>query len=863
MKRFVLLHAFLVIIIASYIGCNLVNQTNSGPNSGSNSDRVKVFILAGGSNMVGQGKIEPDMADIDKNDGQGTLWSLVDDEMQTYEYGHLADEMGQWSELKNVWLVDFDYSEPLSANIENTFGPELQFGYEIADHYPSGKVLIIKTAWNGKSLYQDFRSPSSGETTGPYYREMISRIYEVLGCIECFYPHYQGEGYEIAGFGWHQGWDDRISPGASEQYQENCVNLINDLREEFNLPSMPFVLATTGMGGWSDTSDEATALIYAQLAVPDDDRLNNKSNVAAIDTRDFWRDAAISPSDIDYHWNGNAESYFRIGKEMGQTMTSLLPQEKRGSAFEAEEFSRKRDCTFKSANPGFTGKGYMDFGGEGSWIKWNYIKASKAGEYKLKFRYANGGARRPCSIIANGRNVGTVAFKNTGSNKNWEYNNIKVKLKKGINKIKVKATTSNGGPNLDHMQIVGLSPDDPDDPDDPVDPDPIDSCGTLDPEAIANSMGQSYSTSTENKVYASVSALTKHITGANTLPNSEVAQHKSIIESNINYLGYTKKMIVSSMDLVKAYEAKFGPFFMNDFSKNLRRDELKNDIHGAILSVMQGVVDNVYTDVNVKKCSAVLNGKMFKSSEHFPGKVTSIPDPDKIHTAKIKASYRKTFGHLVMHYEKPAIKPTGTYLAPGSIATVTVPDSLVGKGYNIRIGAQGYDISNKPWIRRLDRSSIVYSIKNTVTKVASPLGGGIYIEVPYRKSAGIVDVQIKNAVRSPYFSMKSFHQTSLDDWRNTEREHGAPWADFQTDKFMAQVPTSWIYNYDDPKKALAKWDTAMDVVSDLMGFPHNRGKETLYVQVDVIIRAKAYSPGYPQVNMTYDPSKDYNGNENK
>jgi hypothetical protein len=194
---------------------------------------------------------------------------------------------------------------------------------------------------------------------------------------------------------------------------------------------------------------------------------------------------------------------------------------------------------------------------------------------------------------------------------------------------------------------------------------------------------------------------------------------------------------------------------------------------------------------------------------------------------------------------------------------VTVPQSMVGKGYQIRVGAHSYDLSNKPNYKRLDRSTIVYGINSISTKIASPLGGGIYIEVPYLKEAGIVTVKIQNAVRSPYFSMKSFHTTSLSEWQNVERKHGAPWADFQTEKFMMQLPTSWIYNYDDPSKVLKDWDKALDAVSDLMGYPLIRGKEVLYLQADVFIRAKAYSPGYPQVNVTYNPNKQYNGNEDK
>ena len=50
--------------------------------------------------------------------------------------------------------------------------------------------------------------------------------------------------------------------------------------------------------------------------------------------------------------------------------------------------------------------------------------------------------------------------------------------------------------------------------------------------------------------------------------------------------------------------------------------------------------------------------------------------------------------------------------------------------------------------------------------------------------AGEVEVTVTGAVRSPYFSAKSFHTTTLQEWQDAERNHPAPWADFQSDKFM-------------------------------------------------------------------------------
>ena len=133
--------------------------------------------------------------------------------------------------------------------------------------------------------------------------------------------------------------------------------------------------------------------------------------------------------------------------------------------------------------------------------------------------------------------------------------------------------------------------------------------------------------------------------------------------------------------------------------------------------------------------------------------------------------------------------------------------------------------------------------------------------MPFLANDGVVSVQIKNAVRSPYFSAKTFQQTTPAQWL-TERANPGPWADFQTDKFMTQVPTNWIYAMPDPTQLMADWDSAMDAINDLMGFPHLRGKETMYLQVDLELKSAVYAPGYPTVNDTYSPTGNYGGYAN-
>lgn len=377
--------------------------------------------------------------------------------------------------------------------------------------------------------------------------------------------------------------------------------------------------------------------------------------------------------------------------------------------------------------------------------------------------------------------------------------------------------------------------------------------------SILLALKPSYSSS----LMSALAALKAHVTGDALLTNSQIAAHKVTIEAQQSRFGSSASVIAAALDLIQTYDEVLGPLWVARTLPD--RAVVTDDIHYTIYTVMQNIIDWTYTSTNLANQAGLLNSFAFGSSSNFPGACTPPADPNQTHTAVINGNYLNTWGRPTFHEDTahPAPKPTGTYLAPGSIATVTVPAFIVGKGYRIRVGAHSWDYTGKPFIKRLDRCSLVYNIVSTDTQVANPLGGGIYIEVPqYVSNVGIVSVQIKNAVRSPYFSAKSFHRTTLSEWQNTERLRQAPWADFQSEKVMMQVPTSWIYALNDPVKLMADWDLSADITNDLMGFPRNRGRETIYNQVDLLIRAGAYAPGYPAVNNTYTPGSNSNGYSN-
>ena len=94
----------------------------------------------------------------------------------------------------------------------------------------------------------------------------------------------------------------------------------------------------------------------------------------------------------------------------------------------------------------------------GSYVEWT-VNVASSGNYNLTFRYANGSTtNRSLDIYVNGSKViSNLAFNGTGAWATWGTQTANVSLNSGSNKIRATATTSNGGPNMDKLDISGGS----------------------------------------------------------------------------------------------------------------------------------------------------------------------------------------------------------------------------------------------------------------------------------------------------------------------------------------------------------------------------------------------------------------------
>lgn len=157
--------------------------------------------------------------------------------------------------------------------MRSAIGPELGFGYVIGTFHEE-QVLLIKTAMGNRSLGFDFRPPSSGRKAPDNkwesleYKLMIEGVRKTLDSIDKVVPGYRGQGYEIAGFVWFQGHKDSGTEESIAEYETNLVNLIQDVRAEFDVPKLPTVVATVGFGG-HHMADKFVRILNAQMAVGD------------------------------------------------------------------------------------------------------------------------------------------------------------------------------------------------------------------------------------------------------------------------------------------------------------------------------------------------------------------------------------------------------------------------------------------------------------------------------------------------------------------------------------------------------------------------------------------------------------------
>jgi hypothetical protein len=353
--------------------------------------KLKVFILAGQSNMEGHARIE-------------TFDYIGDDPATAPLLQRMRGPDGKPRECDRVWISYFTGKYDGSANGEGVgkltagfgsrpnpaedggkIGSEFTFGLTMESEL-DGPVLLIKTAWGGKSLFYDYRPPSAGvyprspddvaknrnpeSGSGHFYRLMIGHVKKVLADPKRVCPAYDpAAGYEIAGFVWFQGFNDLVSrdvypdpPGGVgnpyAKYGELLADFIRDVRKDLDAPKMPFVIGVLGVDG---KNAKARTLSFREAMTAPSLLPEFKGNVAAVPTAPFWAEELAAIDEKRNKVRAMAATLKNKGKNGPNKDGSMTPEQQKEylKKYEDELISPAEAALWKR---GASNAGYHYFG---------------------------------------------------------------------------------------------------------------------------------------------------------------------------------------------------------------------------------------------------------------------------------------------------------------------------------------------------------------------------------------------------------------------------------------------------------------------------------------------------------------------
>jgi len=254
---------------------------------------VKVYLMAGQSNMVGPGS-------------------------NKYVAQNHPELM---TPRQDVWCVSAGkVSGPLKPGYgygEGSFGLELTMGHMLGDAVDN-PIVLFKTSTGGTTLHKDWRPPSAvkraGGAVGPLYTRMIRRFHNMLANRDEALPHLKGRPIELAGFVWFQGENDCCAKDDSGKgfwtyYEENLKDLLADVRRELGVPKLPVLIVQINDSCWDGLPNRGGTLLRPM-----------QQRVAESDPLATW----IKTCDLNSGYHYDSPSHIIIGRRAGKALMPFI-----------------------------------------------------------------------------------------------------------------------------------------------------------------------------------------------------------------------------------------------------------------------------------------------------------------------------------------------------------------------------------------------------------------------------------------------------------------------------------------------------------------------------------------------------------
>lgn len=183
---------------ASWVGAEDAEQTDSAP-----PQKVKVFIFAGQSNMVGRSNPK-----------------LLPEEYRRPLPNVRLYADGAWRELGG----------PLRSR-QDGIGPEVSAARLLSETFPEEKIVLVKTAVGGTNLHTQWNP----QLKNSLYARLLKDVQTATA----------GQEAEVVAMFWAQGGGDSKTEAGANAYGKNLAAFIAQAREDFGRADLPFIFSAT------------------------------------------------------------------------------------------------------------------------------------------------------------------------------------------------------------------------------------------------------------------------------------------------------------------------------------------------------------------------------------------------------------------------------------------------------------------------------------------------------------------------------------------------------------------------------------------------------------------------------------------
>ena len=263
-----------------------------------------LVILAGQSNAVGF-DARPTELPKDSSDQKVLLWWKTGDpppdthDSSSNAWLPLAPQpLGKPAPKKSAPRQYGNFAQP-----EGGFGPEIGFARHLVKIDPDRKLAILKVAFSGTSIPQDW-DPTNRDQKDSCYAALLAEFQRATQAAKT-----KDIVLRPAAFLWVQGESDANAKNAP-QYAKNLTALLTSLRTDLKAPKLPAIIAVnTRFGAGKNTF--MPAIVDAQKQVSQNDPLTT------------YLDTSSAPTANPAHFN--TKGTLQVGQQFAKTFLELIP----------------------------------------------------------------------------------------------------------------------------------------------------------------------------------------------------------------------------------------------------------------------------------------------------------------------------------------------------------------------------------------------------------------------------------------------------------------------------------------------------------------------------------------------------------